>query len=153
MTAAISANNLLDQLAYQFKITTVGTPLPLTNNGQTLTIDLSAYALKTDVPNLQSSLTATLPLSIASNNLSIDLSSYATTTAVNTSITNFNNASIKSVYQLKLTTDNAPLSLTSNGQTLSIDLTAYQPALVTCVYGTSRQLIKNNTVQSVQVWG
>ena len=94
---------------------------------------------KTDVPNLQSSQTATLPLSIASNSLSIDLSSYATTTAVNNAIASYNSANIKNVYQLKLTTVNAPLSLTSNGQTLSIDLTSYQTALVTGVYGTSRQ--------------
>ena len=102
------------------------------------------------MPNLQTSLTATLPLSIASNNLSIDVRTYATTTAVNTAITNCNNACITIVYQLKLTTVNAPLSLTSNGHALSIDLTACQPALVTGVYGTSRQLIKNNTVQSIQ---
>ena len=76
--------------------------------------------MKTDVPNLQTSLTATLPLSIASNSLSVDLSSYATTAAVNNAIMSYNNASMESISQLELTTVNAPLSLTSNVQTLSI---------------------------------
>ena len=132
--APISENNDLNKAIYQHVITPAS-PLTLTNNGTILAIDLSAHALKTDVPGLQASLTATLPLSITSNTISINLSSYTTASSVISAIATSNTLN-NGLYQPKLTAISSPLSLTNNGTTLSIDLSMYQAALVTGVYGT-----------------
>ena len=98
VTTLLSPYDLTSSLSSQQSSLT--STLPLSIASSVISINLSSYALKAGTQNLQTSLIAALPLSIASNNLSIDLSSYTTTTAVNTAITDYNSARIKSVYQL-----------------------------------------------------